>query len=202
MIRTYLKTSLPITALFSVTVLLATIVGSHRTQPAAMNGFDDCRLPCWHSITPEQTITETASSLLAESGYELQVNNVHWRYMVYTPFVTTACNVALTYETRVLMTELNECTGLTLGDVTAILGAPQSVVPSIPYDSFGFRDGMIEVVARREGCAVGFSLYAEVTSIRLRARRTGDMITDTSAYSVPWRGFVLMWRYDPLRLCP
>jgi hypothetical protein len=196
MIQAYLKTSLPISALFSVTILLATSAGSHRSLPEALNGFDECHLPCWNQITPEQTTTDIASILLAEAGYEIRVNNPHWRYMVFAPPVKMTCNVALTYETLVRMTELNECTGLTLGDITAILGAPQQVVPSAMYDSFIFRDGTVTVLTRRIRCSTGLSPHAVVMSIHLRASSRGQPESESPRHALPWRGFVPLWHYD------
>jgi hypothetical protein len=188
-------------ASLTTAIPLAVLVGSLRSQPAALTGLDDCQLPCWNKITPEQTTWERASRLLSHAGYQVETMNHHWRYMTYRPTDPAACRATITYEATVFLTELIECTGVSLGDVMAILGPPQGIVPSVPFDSFIFRDGAVAVITRRPRCETDFSLYTEVTSIRLRARLDSPLETEqlSTVNPLPWRGLIPLWRYDKQR---
>jgi hypothetical protein len=187
-----------ITVCFTGMILLAVLAGSMRSQPAALAGFDDCQLPCWNKITPEETPPDRANSFLSNAGYVVERVNHHWRYITYRPTDQAACKAALSYEAYVFLTELIECTGIALGDVIAVLGPPQEIALSIPFDSFMFRNGTVAVIARRQRCQTDFSLYSEVTSIRLRAQAEASSATEQvfAPNSLPWRGLLPLWGYD------
>jgi hypothetical protein len=181
-------------------IILAVSLGSLGSRPLALNGLDDCHLPCWNAITPQQTTLDHASVSLFRSGYAIESVNHHWRYMTYQPPDPAACKIALTYSRLVLVTELSECGDVSLGDVMAILGAPEGVLPSGLFDSFVFRNGTVVVNTRKYRCSTGFSLHAAIVSIRLRAQ--GDEPVQSRQVStlnpLPWRGFVSRGHYQQL----
>ena len=182
---------------FTGAILLAVLLGSLRWPPIALRGLDDCHLPCWNEITPQQTTPDNASISLVHSGYTVESVNHHWRYMTLQPPDPTACKINLTYSRLVLVTELNDCGDVSLGDVMTILGAPQGVLPYGLFDTFVFRDGTVVVHTRKFRCDSGSSLHDTIVYIRLRDEPVQTPQVST-LNALPWRGFVSRGQYQQL----
>jgi hypothetical protein len=190
--------------LFVALALSAIYAGTAMSAPSALSGLDDCSLPCWRGITPRGTLLELADGVLTSAGYERVQSSERYRVVVYRPPAGSgACNVGISYSGGTVITvTLSLCKDVRLGDLMAILDAPQGILRN--GRALTFRDGTIIVSQLVQACADWFSPLNEVFVIYLTnpgppVRRSLTDYNPTLARSAfDWRGFATRTYYQML----
>lgn len=189
-------------SLFAALALSAIYVGNTMGAPPALAGLDDCALPCWRGITPRGTLLELADGVLTSAGYERAQSSERYRVVVYRPTAETpACNVGMSYSSGTVITiTLSLCKDVRLGDLLAILDAPEGIIRN--GRALTFRGGTIIVSQLVQTCGDWFSPLNQVFAIYLNnpgppVRRAVTDYNPTLARSAfVWRGFATRARYE------
>jgi hypothetical protein len=172
---------------------------SHPALAAFGAGCEGIEQTCWRGIILGQTTLQATRDLLLEAGYKAGIVNdtLHFQYF-YANGITPGCvKVGYFAEAEVLSYLRLYCIeGVSLGDVVASLGKPQSVVyrftsegnsQLLSYRQQGGLSGIMLLIG--SGWS---SLYSPLTSIELFETDAFDRARTRSGL---WRGFMPMWRY-------
>jgi hypothetical protein len=184
--RALLAVPLALSTLFTLLVLVGGVVGGQiNPPPVALRHADLCVLPCWRGINPGHTFIDPANQLLLGQGYNAQHSLMLRGSIWYIPGERSrgGCMVQLEHRQAVVTeTRLNDCPGLRLGDVMALVGPPQSVQPGAL--SLTFDGGRVRVKLAADGCVPRLSPHLPVSYISLT---TGAAASERD---VPWQGFM------------
>lgn len=211
----------PLTSLIALSVVTGVVLG-------VPSFADECRLPCWHSITPQQTLFDDAQGILTDEGYVRRSDPLHTAFepgaSYYHVEDETACDVTLLHRNgRVMSMILTACETMRLGDLMAVAGQPLDIIPS--WTNFS----LIYVVGR-EVVARPFADAPIVTGLTFANRSTlvtvnlslcnGALSPETGIWSIHldpalqeqfdngfylkdellgWRGFIPYWHYTRLQ---
>jgi hypothetical protein len=163
--------------------------------PLPLANLDACTLPCWNDIYPYQTELEQADALLQNAGYNTRRDYFRHNFVAYSGS-SRACAVRLSYVgTRVSIIWLSECYNVRLGDLMAIMGAPEAILPSAT--TLSFRNEQVTVTVWGDQCDQWFEPFAEVKTIYLDLPERWIYRTEMIRQEFfPWRGFMNRRHYQ------
>lgn len=197
--------------------------GAHRGR--TLQEFSACSVPCWNGITPQETSLDAADAILSQVGFIKRSDPLYQAFeptaYYYRPPADYSCTVALLRKQDVVTAIiLTECDSVLLGDVIAVLGHPQAIVPSWsnanliyvlaremlarPFSNtpsvtalmFPGQSAMVTVNSPL--CKSGLSLDTEVWSIHLDPALRDPAAQNLFQDFLDWHGFIPLWRYHQL----
>jgi hypothetical protein len=172
-------------------VVTAITVGKQAPPHTAAIGFtagcEGKTQPCWQGIVPGVTTIETADDAVENVGFSKLDRRSFGNRAVYQlreAVVSNCASLTLYHRVTVDTILLEDCSGITVGDVVAI-GLPTHIILS----EIGSHLLLVEGGALQFQLSDSYAPQSTVTSIRIVKQAT------TGVDSFYWRGFAPTWRY-------
>jgi hypothetical protein len=185
--RFYVRCSLISLVLLTITLCAVHSPAVGQSLNPIMMGFEDgCegkQHPCWQGVVPGITDLEAAIQRFEDLAFSVsqQVSPQlgHNQYIISDPRNASGCiTILIPLEDNRTMLRLI-CSGLRLGDMMAVFGAPDAAYNGLLY----YRFGLILLTHQ-------LSLYSEVEMVYL------TLSNPPPVCSAVWRGFAHWWRYQ------
>jgi hypothetical protein len=190
--------SLALTLAGGMLLGMSTLVGRAIGQPPhAIGDMGDCGLPCWRAITPRVSQEAAAEAVLRERGYrEVAAIRMRLSVGVFIPEASADCAARLSYRAGIVADiALTGCPDVRLGDLMAVLGAPDGLIAG---NILSFSGGTLFAAVRASPCEGGLSPFDDVENIFIAYYNAASGPERVLANLHTWHGFASTARYQRL----